>query len=232
MTAATGRTRGARRLPRRPAGKSTRSRQRGKRDDDDDWPSSEWDKLSDEQYWAELSADKPLSTMARPPSRPASNAVAVGAPANGSATAKPAARDPRPARPPAPEERRDLPSRKERSDQWEPATERLPIRAARQAAPPVPPARREADILAAEGRSYPEPRPALDLGLARRSTPGRTRHGIPGLMRRGTPARSPGSIPGGGTPPGLSPRGTATGPPPTGLASAPPPIPARSRTTR
>ncbi len=34
-------------------------------DDDDDWPSTEWDKLSDEQYWAELSADKPLATTAR-----------------------------------------------------------------------------------------------------------------------------------------------------------------------
>ena len=38
---------------------------RSKHDDDDDWPSTEWDKLSDEQYWAELSADKPLSTTAR-----------------------------------------------------------------------------------------------------------------------------------------------------------------------
>ena len=39
---------------------------RGRReDDDDDWPSTEWDKLSDEQYWAELSADKPLATTAR-----------------------------------------------------------------------------------------------------------------------------------------------------------------------
>ena len=39
---------------------------RGRRDDDDDdWPSTEWDKLSDEQYWAELSADKPLATSAR-----------------------------------------------------------------------------------------------------------------------------------------------------------------------
>ena len=34
-------------------------------DDDDDWPSTEWDKLSDEQYWAELSSDKPLATTAR-----------------------------------------------------------------------------------------------------------------------------------------------------------------------
>ncbi len=42
-------------------------------DDDDDWPSTEWDKLSDEQYWAELSADKPLATTARSaqPSAPA-----------------------------------------------------------------------------------------------------------------------------------------------------------------
>src|SRR5690348_13346953 len=83
-----------------PASSKTRSRQRGKRDDDDDWPSSEWDKLSDEQYWAELSADKPLSAMARP-SRPASDAAAK-APANGTAAkAKAAPRDSRPARPPA-----------------------------------------------------------------------------------------------------------------------------------
>ena len=42
-------------------------------DDDDDWPSTEWDKLSDEQYWAELSADSPLATTARAahPSTPA-----------------------------------------------------------------------------------------------------------------------------------------------------------------
>src|SRR6266516_7496283 len=79
-----------------PASSKSRSRQRGKRDDDDDWPSSEWDKLSDEQYWAELSADKPLSAMTRP-SRPASN-VAAKAPANGTAKAKPAPRDSRPAR--------------------------------------------------------------------------------------------------------------------------------------
>ena len=44
---------------------------RSKHDDDDDWPSTEWDKLSDEQYWAELSADKPLATTARSAPRPA-----------------------------------------------------------------------------------------------------------------------------------------------------------------
>jgi len=192
------------------SGKS-RPRQRGKRDDDDDWPSSEWDKLSDEQYWAELSADKPLSTMARP-SRPASDTAA-----NGSAKAKPGPRDSRPARPPASDRdlQRDLPSRKER-DQREPVTERLPVRAARPAPPPLPPARREADAPAAS-RSYPEPRSVLDSGP--RSSRDTGPH----------PARDTGPQP------RLEPRRRdTTGPQPTrdrdlamltGLASAPPPIP-------
>jgi hypothetical protein len=47
-----------------------RSRQQRKRDDDD-WPSMDWDKLTDEQYWEQLSADKPLATTARS-SQPAS----------------------------------------------------------------------------------------------------------------------------------------------------------------
>ena len=196
-----------------PASAKSRSRQRGKRDDDDDWPSSEWDKLSDEQYWAELSADKPLSTMARP-SRPASDAAAK-TPANGRATAAPAVRDSRPARPPAPDRDlpRDLPSRKERADQGGPVTERLPVRTARQAPPPPPPPRREAD---AASRSYPEPRSVLDSGpRASRDTGPRA-------------ARDTGPQP-------LEPRWRdTTGPQPTrdhdlamlnGLASAPPPIP-------
>src|SRR5262249_27383379 len=78
-----------------PAASKSRARpHRGKRDDDDDWPSNndgEWDKLSDEQYWAELSADKPLATMARP-ARPASKSPASSAKA---APAKPAAAKPR-----------------------------------------------------------------------------------------------------------------------------------------
>jgi hypothetical protein len=199
------------------AGSKGRSRQRGKRDDDDDWPSSEWDKLSDEQYWAELSADKPLSSTARP-SRPASNA------ANGSA--RPAARDSRPARPPASDRdmQRDLPSRTGRTDQREPATERLPVRAARQAPPPLPPSRREADVAAAS-RSYPEPRSVLDSGPrpSRDTGPHQARNTGP------HPARDTGPQP------GLEPRRRdTTGPQPTrdrdlamltGLASAPPPIP-------
>ena len=173
-----------------PASGKSRSRQRGKRDDDDDWPSSEWDKLSDEQYWAELSADKPLATMARP-SKPASDAAAK-TPANSSAKAKPAARDPRPARPPAPDRdlSRDLPSRKER-DQREPVTERLPVRAARQAPAPLPPARREADA----GRQPFLPRAALRARFraARATRPPGTEHGAScGTGHRtAAPARTP-----------------------------------------
>src|SRR6266571_3476600 len=38
---------------------------RGKRDDDGDWPSTEWDKLSDADYWKEVASDRPLVTTAR-----------------------------------------------------------------------------------------------------------------------------------------------------------------------
>src|SRR5215469_10867377 len=133
--------------PRRKAssanGKS-RSRQRGKRNNDDDWPSTEWDELSDEQYWAELSADKPLAAMAKP-SRSASKSAAK-APVNGSvkrAAEPPATRGPRRARTPAPTPpARDIPSRNERMEPREPVTERLPVRTRQQ--PPAPGARRDA----------------------------------------------------------------------------------------
>jgi len=43
-----------------------RARQpRGRRNDDGDWPSTEWDKLSDADYWKEVASDKPLTTTAR-----------------------------------------------------------------------------------------------------------------------------------------------------------------------
>lgn len=70
-------------------------------DDDDDWPSTEWDKLTDEQYWAAVSADKPLATTARTaqPSAPAPAAPAANPPrtaAQPSASRRPASR-PQPA---------------------------------------------------------------------------------------------------------------------------------------
>jgi hypothetical protein len=43
-----------------------RARQpRGRRNDDGDWPSTEWDKLSDADYWKEVASDRPLTTTAR-----------------------------------------------------------------------------------------------------------------------------------------------------------------------
>ena len=70
-------------------------------DDDDDWPSTEWDKLSDEQYWAELSADKPLATTARsaqpstaPPAKPSPAAKPARSGAQPAASGRAASRPP------------------------------------------------------------------------------------------------------------------------------------------
>lgn len=51
-------------------GKSSQGK--SKRDGDGDWPSTEWDELSDVDYWAELASDKPFTSAApstKPPSR-------------------------------------------------------------------------------------------------------------------------------------------------------------------
>ena len=82
---------------------------RGKHDDDDDWPSTEWDKLSDEQYWAELSADKPLATTAR--TAQSSSAQASNAQSSSSAAAGPAAARRPGRRPPRPDRDRAAASR-------------------------------------------------------------------------------------------------------------------------
>jgi len=63
---------------------------RGKRDGDGEWPSSEWDELSDVDYWAEVASDKPLTTTAQPaapadrPGRPDARRDADSAPARDS----------------------------------------------------------------------------------------------------------------------------------------------------
>ena len=36
---------------------------RGKRDDEGDWPSNEWDELSDVDFWAEMASDKPFTAQ-------------------------------------------------------------------------------------------------------------------------------------------------------------------------
>ena len=113
----------------RPASKAGKQRNqpksRGKAsrkhdDDEDDWPSTEWDKLSDVEYWAELSADKPLATTARTaqpsaPAKPAADTARGGVRAARGAAApvdypdgtvgggrrRPRAASHRPARPPS-----------------------------------------------------------------------------------------------------------------------------------
>src|ERR1022692_2832360 len=80
--------------PEAPAKSRSRQSRSSKRGDDDDWPSTEWDKLSDEQYWAELSADKPLATTARA----AQPSLANDTPAASSPT-QPKPAQPRPAQP-------------------------------------------------------------------------------------------------------------------------------------
>ena len=159
--------------PRRKAasanGKS-KSRQRGKRNDDDDWPSTEWDKLSDEQYWAELSADKPLAAMAKP-NRPASKSAAK-APVNGSAkraAEPPAVHEPRRARTPAPTPaERDAPTRSEHTEPREAVTERLPVRTRQR--PPAPGTRRDAGAPLAASYA-PGPSSARDTGPQARRDP-------------------------------------------------------------
>lgn len=44
---------------------------RAKRDGDGDWPSNEWDELSDVDYWAELASDRPLTPNTARPAKPA-----------------------------------------------------------------------------------------------------------------------------------------------------------------
>lgn len=135
----------------------TRSRQRG---DDDDWPSTEWDNLSDEQYWAELAADKPLSSTARP-GKAASTAAAAASFASAAANSgrAVAARDPLGAGP----AETDPPGRRNRALPREPVTvERLPVRGRQAPATPVPSPRSQPGP--ATAHAYPGPRSVAGTG--------------------------------------------------------------------
>jgi hypothetical protein len=75
---------------------------RGKRaDDDGDWPSTDWDELSDVDYWAQVASDKPLTTTAQPAghARQARSGQNRGADARQAPSARPG---PAPQRDPAP----------------------------------------------------------------------------------------------------------------------------------
>ena len=133
----------------------SRSRQsRSKRGDDDDWPSTEWDKLSDEQYWAELSADKPLATTARTAqpvaakAAPAPSIPPQAKPAQARPTAaQPSRPVPAPPAPPAPTQAKPSPDRasvapRRRDRQQEAPTEALPVRGRQRPGCPRRPHRR------------------------------------------------------------------------------------------
>jgi hypothetical protein len=54
------------------------ARPRRRSGDSSQWDSSEWDKLSDVDYWAELASDKPLTTTAQPAAQPAAEPGSTG----------------------------------------------------------------------------------------------------------------------------------------------------------
>src|SRR5215467_4985979 len=66
--------RGAASTPRREESLPDVRPRRGKREGEDNWPSTEWDDLSDVDYWAELASDKPLPEA--PQSAPTSSRAA------------------------------------------------------------------------------------------------------------------------------------------------------------
>ena len=109
---------------RRPGKGQNAPKGRSRKRDNDDWPSMEWDKLTDEQYWAQLSSDKPLATTARSP-QPAGEPRPA---ASSNGHARPGAGGPKPvpaAQPTAPYARpRDLADRKPASSQREAAAGR------------------------------------------------------------------------------------------------------------
>jgi hypothetical protein len=92
--------RGDGRPPRRPEQNHEPARTRPARSrrssDSSEWDSSEWEKLSDVDYWAELAADKPLTTTAQPAAqaRPGPDRDAEAPPRRAPASPAPPRQDP------------------------------------------------------------------------------------------------------------------------------------------
>ena len=177
----------------RPASKAGKQRNqpksRGKAsrkhdDDENDWPSTEWDKLSDVEYWAELSADKPLATTARTaqPSaaaKPAADTARAARPASG-----------RPAAPPAPV---DYPGRHGgRRPAWPSAASHRPARpqSTRPPAGREPGPQRPAGQPASAQRTDPRAGDPAERLAARREQPDVTER-IPVRDRQRRPATPP-----------------------------------------
>jgi len=154
---------------RRPGKGQNAPKGRSRKRDDDDWPSMEWDKLTDEQYWAQLSSDKPLAATtartAQPASEPRPPAGAARPASSRNGHARPASGGPKPppaAQPTAPHARpRDLADRKPASPQREAAAGRQAASRREEQAPRREPvSRREAAQREAVTQRLPaRPRP-------------------------------------------------------------------------
>jgi hypothetical protein len=180
---------------------------RSRKRDDDDWPSMEWDKLTDEQYWAQMSSDKPLATAARsarPASEPRPPAGEARSAASKNGHARPAAGGARTApaaQPTAPRARpRDLADRKPASPQREAAAGRQAV------------SRREETV----SRREPE-RETVSRREPERETVSQREAVTERLPVRPRPQPSATAAPRNGTPVPLRPDATPT--PPTGQPS-------------
>jgi hypothetical protein len=206
---------------RRPGKGQNAPKGRSRKRDDDDWPSMESDKLTDEQYWAQLSSDKPLTTTARNaqpaggPRPPAGESTRSAAARNGHARSA--------AQPTAPHARpRDLPGRKPTSPEREAAPTREAVSrredtASRRTLPREPAPRREDTA----SRRAPEREPMSRRETEREAAPRR-----PAAQREAVTERLPvrprpqtaaTAAPRNGTPAPLRPDATPT--PPAGQPS-------------
>ena len=163
-------------------GRSSRGRHD---DDDDDWPSTEWDKLSDEQYWAELSSDKPLATTARS-AQP--NSAAPAAPAAKSAPAARAARSA--GQPPAPGRGASRPQRAPANGLDNPVPRQPADRPARPSGRQGAP-RRPDGVDTDPGRPGPADRPAVPAAQATEQLPVRNQRQAAGPVPPGPVPPSP-----------------------------------------
>ncbi len=168
---------------------------RGKRDADGDWPSNEWDELSDVDYWAELASDRPLTTASpgEPSARSGRGDQGRGDPGRGESRSDAGASRSRGHRSPGQSDR-DRPARD---------ADRVPGQ------PLVPAVKRKPDLAAAERTED-----FSGTGSRRAASLGRTErlHAVPS----GAGAAGPGPAHAGPTSTGL----TSTGLTSTGLTSA------------
>jgi hypothetical protein len=141
--------------------------------DSSEWDSSEWEQLSDVDYWAELSANKPLTTTAQP----AAQAAGTGPDRH---TEAPARRTPPPSAPPRQDPATGLPVRGGRP---QPAGADLPAVAGRGDYAPAPVA-----VNGLGDQTRPVPAPLAEPRSSRHADPAGLPT-VPGPSRAQPPAR-------------------------------------------